>query len=173
MADSSSEIRQQLEVHIGDAAGPHYGWDAVNQAMIRHWCEAMGDTNPAYFESEYSSAQGGVQAPPTMMQAWTMPGFGGEFKQGSDTRNPMGVKDRLETLGYTAVVAVNCDQDYFLPIKDGDNIHSSTRIDSISEEKQTALGDGFFVTQLTDYFNQDDEKVGSMSFRILLYKPRG
>lgn len=30
------------------AASGGEGRDPVNEAMIRHWCEAMGDTNPAY-----------------------------------------------------------------------------------------------------------------------------
>jgi len=41
----------------------------------------------------------------------------------------------------------------------------------VSEEKQTALGIGHFVTTETEYHNQDGEHVGSMFFRILKFKP--
>ncbi|MFD7436900.1 OB-fold domain-containing protein [Streptomyces sp. NPDC059861] len=46
------------------------GKDPVNLPMIRHWCEALGDTNPAYTGP-------GAVAPPTMLQAWTMAGLSG------------------------------------------------------------------------------------------------
>ncbi|MFF4832301.1 bifunctional MaoC family dehydratase N-terminal/OB-fold nucleic acid binding domain-containing protein [Streptomyces sp. NPDC001315] len=45
------------------------GKDPVNAPMIRHWCEAMGDTSPAYEGPE-------AVAPPTMLQVWTMGGLG-------------------------------------------------------------------------------------------------
>ncbi|MFD7098389.1 hypothetical protein ACFWA0_26575, partial [Streptomyces xanthophaeus] len=46
------------------------GKDPVNAAMIRHWCEAMGDANPAYTGPD-------AIAPPTRLQAWTMGGLSG------------------------------------------------------------------------------------------------
>jgi len=56
--------------------GPFKAWDTVNAPMIRHWCEAMGDNNPLYTDSDAARAQGfeGVVAPPAMLQAWTMNG---------------------------------------------------------------------------------------------------
>ena len=41
----------------------------------------------------------------------------------------------------------------------------------VSEEKQTGLGAGHFVTTVTDYRDHDGEHVGSMFFRILKFKP--
>lgn len=52
------------------AATEAEGLDPVNAPMIRHWCEAMGDTNPAYEGPD-------AIAPPTMLQAWTMAGLAG------------------------------------------------------------------------------------------------
>src|SRR5690606_40257618 len=46
------------------------GRDPVNAPMIRHWCEAMGDANPAYTGPD-------AVAPPTMLQVWTMGGLSG------------------------------------------------------------------------------------------------
>jgi len=42
--------------------------------MIRHWCDAVGDGNPVYTDREFAakSVHGGIVAPPTMLQAWTM-----------------------------------------------------------------------------------------------------
>jgi len=51
--------------------------DNVNEAMIRHWSDAIGDKNPAYSDKEWaaSSARGHVIAPPAMMYVWGQEGF--------------------------------------------------------------------------------------------------
>jgi acyl dehydratase len=52
------------------------GADPVNQPMIRHWCEAIGDANPVYTDPDAAqrSVHGGIVAPPVMLQAWVMRG---------------------------------------------------------------------------------------------------
>lgn len=54
---------KEYEGRVATVAGT--GRDPVNRPMIRHWCEAMDDTNPAYEGPD-------AIAPPTMLQAWTM-----------------------------------------------------------------------------------------------------
>ena len=182
-AESLSEEEQQELTHfeaglqrfVGAEAGPFLGWDTVNKAMIRHWCESMGDKNPAYFDpaaaANLGAPEGAVVAPATMMQAWTMTGFAGEHSPGSDTREGMPVLPLFSEQGYIAVVATNCEQEYFLPICEGDDIQHSSVIESISGRKTTGLGTGYFVTQLSEFKNQRDEVVGTMRFRVLKYKP--
>jgi len=106
-----------------------------------------------------------------MMQAWTMVGYGGKHPPGSDDREPMAVLPVLEASGYPAVVAVNCEQAYARYILEGDEIYHHSTIEAISQEKTTALGVGFFVTQLCTYYNQREEVVGTMRFRVLKYRP--
>ena len=143
--------------------------------MIRHWCEVLGDSNPIYTDSQAARNAGfsGVVAPPAMLQAWTMYGYGGELPAGSDTADPMAVLPVLEAVGYPGVVAVNCEQEYHRYLEEGDAIYHRSTIESISEEKRTALGTGFFVTQLCSYYNQRDELVGTMRFRVFKYRPHG
>ncbi|HVB93363.1 MAG TPA: MaoC family dehydratase N-terminal domain-containing protein, partial [Acidimicrobiales bacterium] len=46
-----SEFDQQLAAFAGQSTdGTIDAPDEVNQAMIRHWVEAMGDTNPVYVD---------------------------------------------------------------------------------------------------------------------------
>ena len=68
----------KLRGFVGRSAGaPSKAWDAVNQAMIRHWCDAVGDRNPVYTDPAAAAASVHAQivAPPTMLQAWTMKGL--------------------------------------------------------------------------------------------------
>lgn len=168
-------MEARLKQCIGIVVGPQTGWDPVNQPMIRHWCDAMGDNNPLYTDPDFvaESGQQGVIAPPTMIQAWTMPGYTGKGPADS-VGLAEGEDDHFELLtqgGFASVVAVNCDQEYFQPVLLGDEIHHSKMLESVSEHKKTALGEGYFTTELYRYFNQHDQLVATMRFRLLRFKP--
>ena len=59
------------------APPPPRASDPVNEPMISHWVEAMGDFNPVYVDDDAARAAGfpGIIAPPTMLQAWIMRGL--------------------------------------------------------------------------------------------------
>ena len=62
----------------GQSAGPtRTAQDPVNQPMIRHFVEAMGDENPIYADAEAARRTGrdGVVAPPPMLSTWLMVGY--------------------------------------------------------------------------------------------------
>ncbi len=168
-----SEAPPDLSAFLGGDRGPYRSWDAVNGPMIRHWCEALGDDNPVYHDASAARAAGfdGVVAPPTMLQAWTMRGYREQRPPGSDNSDPFEVLVALEELGYPAVVAVNCEQEYQQYVTEGDCLYHRSTIESISEEKTTALGVGFFITELSTYYNQRDEQVGTMRFRVFKFAP--
>ncbi|WP_206613429.1 bifunctional MaoC family dehydratase N-terminal/OB-fold nucleic acid binding domain-containing protein [Parahaliea mediterranea] len=168
-----SDATPDLSAYLGGDRGPYRSWDAVNRPMIRHWCEALGDDNPIYHDADAARAAGfdGIVAPPTMLQAWTMRGYREARPPGSDTSDPFEVLVALEELGYPAVVAVNCEQEYTQYVGEGDTLYHRSTIESISEQKSTALGVGFFVTELSTYYNQRDEVVGTMRFRVFKFAP--
>ncbi|NEE58399.1 MaoC family dehydratase, partial [Streptomyces sp. SID8455] len=48
-AEAPDQLYERLSAYAGrPAATAGTGRDPVNAPMIRHWCEAMGDTSPAY-----------------------------------------------------------------------------------------------------------------------------
>jgi uncharacterized protein len=173
----------RLKAFEGRSAGDATeGPDAVNQAMIRHWVEAIGDENPVYTDEAAARANGfpGVIAPPTMLQAWIMRGYkataelavvraaGRPGPGGNPADELMGV---LDEGGFTSVVATNCEQEYVRPVVLGDRLSVSSSIESVSAEKQTGLGIGHFVTTLLDFTDEKGETVASMRFRILKFRP--
>jgi len=162
-----------LQQYVGGDYGPFHAWDPVNAPMIRHWCEAMGDANPSYVDGDAAGRAGhpGLVAPPTMMQAWIMPGYAGRRPSGSATGGAMAVLEVLKEAGYTAVVGVNCGQEYRRYLLEGDEVYFRSSCESISGEKATALGAGYFVTELSTFYDQRDEIVGTMRFRVLQYRP--
>ena len=162
-----------LQQFVGGRFGPFYSWDVVNAPMIRHWCEAMGDCNPVYTDVEAARAAGHSQlvAPPTMMQAWSMAGYGGKRAPGSETGSAFAVLQLLEDAGYPGVVAVNCEQEYAQYLEEGDQLYYMAELESVSEQKTTALGVGYFCTELSTFYNHRDEVVGTMRFRVFKYRP--
>jgi len=57
-------------------------------------------------------------------------------------------------------------------LRPGDRLHLSSELESISNRKTTALGQGYFVTWATTYRTADGEVVGCPLFRILKFDPR-
>ena len=69
---------ESLRADVGKTTGaPLPARDAVNQAMIRHWSDAMEDFNPCYIDPEFAakSIHGEIVAPPAMLNAWGMAGL--------------------------------------------------------------------------------------------------
>ena len=173
---TQDELARKLRDVIGIEAPAFFARDPVNQPMIRHWCDAVGDRNPVYTDPEFAAASrhGGIVAPPTMLQAWTMPGLVSRAElPGFDGAHPLRrVIELLDGAGYTSVVATNCRQEYRRYLVPGDVLSVTTRIEAVSDEKQTALGAGRFVDELMVYRGQRGEEVARMSFRILKFAPR-
>ncbi|MFF5534403.1 bifunctional MaoC family dehydratase N-terminal/OB-fold nucleic acid binding domain-containing protein [Streptomyces cinerochromogenes] len=136
------------------------GKDPVNAPMIRHWCEALGDTHPAYAGPD-------AIAPPTMLQVWTMGGLSGHQGRTGAYDELLGL---LDAAGCTAVVATDCEQEYLRPLRPGDEIAFDTVIEEVSGRKTTKLGTGYFVTTRTEV-RVDGEPAGIHRFRILKYAP--
>ncbi|MFH8464991.1 bifunctional MaoC family dehydratase N-terminal/OB-fold nucleic acid binding domain-containing protein [Streptomyces sp. NPDC017991] len=156
------DIHARLKTYEGLTAVGGVGKDLVNEPMIRHWCEAMGDTSPAYAGAD-------AVAPATMLQAWTMGGLSGHGGRSEAYVEMLGL---LDAAGYTSVVATDCEQEYLRPLRPGDRITFGSVIESVSERKTTKLGTGYFVTTRTDV-RAGGEPAGTHRFRILKYVPAG
>lgn len=170
------EVHDRLLELVGRPAGPPVtARDPVNQPMIRHWCDAIGDTNPVYTDpgAAAASIHGEVIAPPTLLQAWTMPGLGPRPGPAPGERDAnVALAEILEEAGLRAVVATDCEQTYHRELRLGDHLTVHAHIESVSERKSTALGDGYFVTTTQTYVDQRGDEVATMRFRTLRYRPR-
>jgi uncharacterized OB-fold protein/acyl dehydratase len=199
MSETYPDHSSALAALVGRPSGPvMVSPEAVNGPMIRHWVEAMGDHDPIYVSEEAARAEGleSVIAPPSMLQAWIMRGLRAteatEAARQAGTAASDSATDQMMALlddeGMTSVVATNCDQTYVRPLVIGDRIIVSSVIEAISDIKATGLGTGRFTTTRSDFVAVPDhtvtrgadpaelfaigEPVGSMSFRILKFRPK-
>jgi len=140
------------------------GRDPVNQPMINNWVEAIGDTNPRWSTGE---------APWAMAQVWTMGGLHPKRDPDDPLHSMMTV---LTDAGFTGVLGTNCEQEYSRPLRVGEEVTVTTRLESVVGPKQTGVGEGYFVTTRNVWrvANPDgrSEVVASMLFRVLKFVPK-
>src|SRR6476620_6303799 len=103
---------------IGRSSPFNSARDPVNESMIRHWCDILGDQNPVYTDpaAAAASAFGGIVAPPAMLDVWDKPGL----QMTRDPDNPQ--SQALTTLdghGFTSTVAVNSELELARPLRPG------------------------------------------------------
>jgi len=151
---------------------PRAGRHPVNQPMVEHWLDAMGDTNPIYVDEGAAKAAGhpGVVAPPAMIQVWTMFGLSGTRPDD----DPLGkIMELFDDAGYIGVVATNCEQTYHRYLRPGDEVSVAAELTDVVGPKRTALGEGFFITQKITWTVGDDveDPVAEMMWRIMKFKP--
>ena len=166
---AEDEWMNEIRALVGKEYGRVYAWDKVNAPMIRQWCEVMG-VDPARY-----IAEGNAIAPPAMLQVWCMEGLvPNNYPPGSTTENPYEALKLLETQGLASVVAVNSELTFGRDVREGERLYYTTRLDSISPKKTTALGTGYFVTLVMTFFSQKpegDEQVGQLLFRVFKFRP--
>ena len=183
---STDDVRDRLLGRIGQpmgSGGPVPAPDPVNLPMIRHWVDAFDDRNPVYLDPAAAGAAGfpGIVAPPTMLQAWTMPrpriegirergGAPGEI----DPDTPVAA---LAAAGFRGTLATNSELEFDRYLELGETLVSDATLTSISELKGTGLGVGHFVEWMTTYrtgaggTSAAGEEVGRQRFRIFKFDP--
>lgn len=144
---------------------PRAALDEVNRPMIRHWAEAMGDTDPRWQGED-------AVAPPAMTQVWTMYGLD-SHRPPSDPLH--GTMQMLDEAGFTSVLGTNCDQTYARFLRPGERLSITTRLESVVGPKATGVGEGYFVTTVNTWWvdgsDGEREQVATMTFRVLKFKP--
>jgi uncharacterized OB-fold protein/acyl dehydratase len=172
--DLVSRLREYVGVRGPVQAARH----PVNVPAIADWCDAMGDGNPLYVDEEAAakSRHGGLVAPPATLDIWDRPGLPGQARWRPADKPPAEdprskVMKLLEDAGFVGVVAVNSELEIVRYLRPGDVLQNSQVLEDVSEEKQTALGAGHFVTTRQRYETTDGEHVGDLLFRILKFKP--
>ncbi|MGN7778280.1 bifunctional MaoC family dehydratase N-terminal/OB-fold nucleic acid binding domain-containing protein [Mycolicibacterium sp. 22603] len=169
-----SELQAGIEaVLAAGSSSPTVARDPVNQPMIHHWVDAIGDKNPIYVDAEAARAAGhpGIVAPPAMIQVWTMMGLG---RSRSDDDPLARAMKLFDDAGYVGVVATNCDQTYHRYLQPGEQVAMSAEIVGIVGPKQTALGEGYFINQKISWHTvggDAEELVAEMDWRIMKFLP--
>jgi hypothetical protein len=164
---ATDTVREAVERFVGRRLGPYRSYNSVSRTRIWQWCSALSDHNPLYLPAGDEPAV----APPAMMQAWTMRDSHFRYAPGSATEEPFEVLQVFRDLGYGANVAVSYDMRFHRYIGEGEDVHSYSTIVSITERKQTALGEGYFVIERAEYLDQTDTPFAEATISYFAYQP--
>ena len=183
----------EVDPDVPDAASEWLGKESskspgaykVSEAQIMYWADMVEDANPLYEDTDYArnSRHGGVIGPPMALITWTMgrPGRTGVDRERPDHRLPERKPwppysaEELERdamfnpPGATDTIATISVQEYGIPVRPGDRLSSTNMLVNCSPLKRTRLGPGYFQTNLTTFYNQQDEIVGTNLFTLLRY----
>ena len=170
----AADYEARLTAFVGVQLVPlRPGPDPVNRPMIRHWVEAMGETDPVHTDDAAARATGrsGVVAPATMVQAWTMRGYAATAAPAA-ARSPFDeLVELLAEGGYTSVVATDSEFAFARELVPGDEVSVTEIVESISPEKRTGLGEGRFVTTVKTYRDAAGNVVATQRWRTLRFRP--
>jgi len=170
--EETKAFEDKIQAFVGRENGPpKKGHDAINEPMIRQWAEIMGDEVSVYTDKEaaQNSSKGGIIAPPSMLQAWSMEGYPMAGEPAIDVQRSL--HNVFDENGFTGVLGTNTSTEFYRDLKPGDEVTFHTIIDSISEQKSTARGIGYFIETVTKFSDQNGEDVGRQVFRVLKFIP--
>ena len=170
--EERTAFEEKIYAYIGrEVSAPKRGCDDVNEAMIRHWAEITGDENPVYTDAEFAakSGKGGIIAPPSMLQIWSMEGYPMCGEPTMDVQREL--HKVFDDNGFTGVLGTNTNSEYYRDLKPGDQIFAHTVFDTISEQKATQRGIGYFIETVTKFTDQNEELLGKIVFRVLKFVP--
>jgi hypothetical protein len=172
-------LRDELLTKVGkpmSLSGPSTAPDPVNVAMIRHWVDALDDRHPAYDETTAATTRfGELVAPPAMLQTWTMgrPTIAGIRERGGSA-GEVGAESPLSVLaaaGYVGTLATNTELSFDRYLRVGDVLTSDTAFESVSEQKHTGLGKGYFIAWSNNFYDAAGDRVGSQLFTVYKFAP--
>ncbi|HEX3900263.1 MAG TPA: MaoC family dehydratase N-terminal domain-containing protein [Mycobacteriales bacterium] len=172
-------LREELLTKIGKPmglSGPSVAPDPVNVPMIRHWVDALDDRNPAYDDATAATTRfGGLVAPPAMLQTWTMgrPTIEGIRERGGSA-GEVGAESPLTILaaaGYAGTLATNSVLTFDRYLRVGDVLSSDTALASVSEQKHTGLGRGYFIAWSNNFYDASGASVGNQLFTVFKFAP--
>jgi acyl dehydratase len=138
--------------------------------LIRHWCETVEDGNPLYLDEAYARSRGfrGLVAQPGMLICTLTLPYRWPWPEGYRSQRLIHfyLKQLLEL---PVGILANYEKWFYAPVQVGDRLSSTVRLLEISPFKRTRLGEGYFTTIETNYYNQDDLVVARSYTHLFSY----
>jgi uncharacterized protein len=187
-ADTGATFQERCQPYLNVWGPFRMTRDAVTETAIRRFCEVAEDGNPVYWDEEYARTTrfGRVIAPPQSLfsmtfGAWWTPDYVQE-QLAEDTAalnaavpptDAGGVLAICDQFGYTVNTVAGQEVEYLAPFGPGDGrLKSRSMTTNVSDEKTVRVGQGVFITSITEYRTEvGDRLIGRSTMVLLRYKP--
>jgi len=156
------ELSRSNEKEISDVECSEY--------LIRHWLETVEDANPLYNNREYARSRGfkDIIAQPGMNICTLVMPYRWPMTEFHKTRQLLHFEVK-ELLELPVGILANYETFFYRPVEIGDRLSTTGRLVEISDFKRTRLGEGYFTTLETSYYNQRDELVSRAHTNLFSY----
>jgi len=141
-----------------------------SEYLIRHWLETVEDGNPLYCDKAYAQSRGFrdvVAQPGMIICTLTMP-YRWPMKQFFYTRQLLHFEVK-ELIEQPVGILANYEMKFYKHVELGDRLSTTGHLVGISDFKRTRLGEGYFTTLVTSYYNQRDELVAEANTNLFSY----
>lgn len=149
-------------------AGP--GDVVAERGYVLHWCEAVQDANPLYWDEGIAEeVTDGWIAPPTMLSVWMRPL---QFKPGGQEGiRPLELHFRLKDAFDLPEGIVTANEiEFGAPVRMGDRVATTQTVREIGDVRTNRLGTGRPWTIDVTYTNQRGDVLGVETYRMFSYR---
>jgi len=161
--------------------------DELSKTAVWRYCEVAEDANPVYWDEEFAKTTrfGRLIAPPQGLFSFSFaPWWTPEYLSrriaeeasrlnAPETQGGNEVMRLVNQYGYTVATVQAQEAEYLAPFGPGDGrLKMRGMTLDVSMEKQTRPGKGVFITSVTEYFTEKDDRLVARSRMVLLmYNP--
>jgi hypothetical protein len=137
--------------HIGRVSEVRFSTVPVNEAMIKQFASAVRDPNLLYWDEQLATRLcGSPVAPPATLITWTTP----PNWQPGETTGPLAALLVAVPLPGDSMINISSEIEFFDHLRVGDRLNVVEEVETISEEKQTKMGRGHFITVVARFRRQ-------------------
>ena len=153
---------------LGRRSPVNFGTHPVTEVRIAQYCALIEDANPSYWDSAASARiWGRPVAPPALVQSLTMP-----LPWLPDRKVELDYMLMKLPLPGSTIINVSTEIAYHRPIYVGETLNYWDEATEISEQKETRLGIGHFVTTIGHVQNETGEEVATITNVQFRFEPR-
>ncbi len=168
-----SELPEEVRSWIGQKRYVQEGEFDVERGYVFSSCASVENGNPLFWDEKTAhEITGGFIAPPSMLSVWFRPHHWAPDR--SEQAQPLQVHfDLKQALELPEAVMTDNTIVFGEPVRPGDRLATWQVLRSVSEPKQTKLGQGRFWVIDVEYVNQDGVWVGTETYTGFGYRRQG
>jgi hypothetical protein len=156
--------------YIGRPSEVRFAELAVNEPMVRQFVSAVRDPNPLYWNEDLATRVcGSGIAPPAMLTTWVTP----QNWRPDYVADPATALLVAVPLPGDSMINISSDIEFFDHLRIGDRLNVVEEVESISEEKQTRVGTGHYLTVVARFRRQTGELVALQRNVMLRFWAKG
>lgn len=154
---------------VGRSGDPFFAAEPINRSMIQFYASMVRDANPSYWDESFATERwGGIRSPPGMLWTWKMEPQWTPSADETDAED-ITVTDVPLPDDYDTIINTQSKTTFHRPMLEGTTLNWVTEIESVSDEKETRLGPGHFITEKTTYRDEEGTLVAEESNGMLRY----